>query len=281
MLIKVNINTSLIQNIRLVQALHEIGATTVIDPCESIRFSEITNVLGSNPVLKRSQDLCNITNFDNITFCHTSPYIKVANVKKTLIFPKSLFNYLQLNWKSYEERNICFNFSGFITKSRKKTLENYILNKIEYNKILAKAKLGFCSIAQIIPVRYRKFLLPKFTISFNLLKISDSINGRFFPKKSLDVEYYQQMLNSKYVLCPNGDFVWTYRFFETVMCGAIPVIEDYCDLYEGFRYKTMDEDINDLIWTEEDVKHNFELCKLRLTLNDEDIKIIQSAIADL
>ena len=38
-------------------------------------------------------------------------------------------------------------------------------------------------------------------------------------------QYWDMMQRAKYVLCPDGDFVWTYRFFEAVACGAIPIIE--------------------------------------------------------
>ena len=66
--------------------------------------------------------------------------------------------------------------------------------------------------------------------------------------------------------CPNGDFVWSYRFFEATLCGAIPIIEQFCPAYEGFRYRTMEQPATVCEWHREDAEHNFTLCRTRLTL---------------
>ena len=56
------------------------------------------------------------------------------------------------------------------------------------------------------------------------------------------------MAKSKFVLCPNGDFIWTYRFFEAIACGAIPIIEDDLPLYDGFQYYKMDQPFCEYIY---------------------------------
>ena len=62
------------------------------------------------------------------------------------------------------------------------------------------------------------------------LKIKDSyfknltnvlISGRV----SYDI-YLSHLENSKYVLCPRGNGLDTHRFYETVLMGAIPVVEN-------------------------------------------------------
>jgi|688.fasta_scaffold635732_1 hypothetical protein len=51
-------------------------------------------------------------------------------------------------------------------------------------------------------------------------------------KYQIDNDYYYNMSRSKFVLCPIGDCNWSYRFFEAIICGAIPVLKDcYSDIF--------------------------------------------------
>jgi len=60
-------------------------------------------------------------------------------------------------------------------------------------------------------------------------------------KYNIDKEYYQKLCNTKFSLCPIGQCPWSYRFFESIMCFAIPVLEnkedvnckDYHCLFDG------------------------------------------------
>ena len=38
--------------------------------------------------------------------------------------------------------------------------------------------------------------------------------------------YFQTMRQSKFTLCPRGDAPWSFRFYECLMCGTIPVVEN-------------------------------------------------------
>ena len=126
----------------------------------------------------------------------------------------------------YKERK--FVFSGMITK-RKPVLDKFIKNNPDEN-----------------------------------IEIKASTNGRTLPIKAWDDEYYRGLMKSEFVLCPDGDYVWTYRFFEAIICGAIPVIENKCDLYDGFFYYDMDS--KDIVYKEDMAKKNLELLKERFTL---------------
>lgn len=69
--------------------------------------------------------------------------------------------------------------------------------------------------------------------------------GRDEAIKGHDEYYWDLMSRAKYVLCPDGDFTWTYRFFEAVACGAVPIVENWCEMYNEF-YCVYDLDyIND------------------------------------
>jgi hypothetical protein len=39
------------------------------------------------------------------------------------------------------------------------------------------------------------------------------------------------MTQSKFVLCPQGDNPWSFRFYEVLMCKSIPIVESHHDTY--------------------------------------------------
>lgn len=65
--------------------------------------------------------------------------------------------------------------------------------------------------------------------------------------KFFDDDYLSSLSKSKFYLVPDalnrqGDYmVWTYRFIDAVFCGAIPVVETPCELYDGFEYFLMSD----------------------------------------
>ncbi len=101
----------------------------------------------------------------------------------------------------------------------------------------------------------RKLFLDKFK---NKATIISSRNGRNPDIKSFDESYYKQMSRAKFCLCPNGSFIWTYRFFESAIFKAIPIIEDYCDLYEDYKFYTAEDKF---IYREDYVNHNLNKVK--------------------
>jgi hypothetical protein len=55
--------------------------------------------------------------------------------------------------------------------------------------------------------------------------------------------YFKTMSQSKYILCPAGDSSWSFRFYETLMCKSIPIVESLHHTYRtieeskiGYRY---------------------------------------------
>jgi hypothetical protein len=93
-----------------------------------------------------------------------------------------------------------------------------------------------------------------------------SNRGRKFPIKSWDDPYFHLLADSEFVLCPAGDFDWSYRFFESMLCGAIPIAEVGCSVYNGFKYYTFSDLAGNLAWSEEFAIHNYNLCLERLTI---------------
>jgi len=120
----------------------------------------------------------------------------------------------------------------------------------------------------------RKLMLKPF-LSFNSL-IKESDFGRLASKKTVyNYEYFRGLASAKFGLCPHqkdfvghADTMWTYRFIESCMCKAIPLIfieaplgKDFIDgffvvnncLLEAVQYE----------FSLERVDKNYELCKRR------------------
>ena len=57
-------------------------------------------------------------------------------------------------------------------------------------------------------------------------------------KYTFDLDYYERLAETKFSLSPVGDCDWSYRFFESIMCGAIPILgDDDRDKFScNFRY---------------------------------------------
>lgn len=79
--------------------------------------------------------------------------------------------------------------------------------------------------------------------------------------------YFETMCQSRFVLCPAGDSLWSFRFYETLMCGSLPIVES-----PHHTYRTREEALldyryvlaGDHTWpAEEDydawVRHNTDL----------------------
>jgi hypothetical protein len=43
--------------------------------------------------------------------------------------------------------------------------------------------------------------------------------------------YFETMCKTKFVLCPQGDSCWSFRFYEVLMCKSIPIVESWHHTY--------------------------------------------------
>jgi hypothetical protein len=46
-----------------------------------------------------------------------------------------------------------------------------------------------------------------------------------------NIDYFEKMCQSKFVLCPAGDAPWSFRFYEILMCKSIPIVESWHHTY--------------------------------------------------
>jgi hypothetical protein len=137
------------------------------------------------------------------------------------------------------------------------------INGVEYSLVFprmigkywspVKKQWHACFIGHMTPQR-REWLN-----RFENVLIYESDKGRTEKERDFDLFYFKTIARSKYALCPSGDFVWTYRFFEACLNYAFPIIEQEHPLYEGFRYG-----IGQYVdFTEDDILHNYKLAEQR------------------
>jgi hypothetical protein len=119
-----------------------------------------------------------------------------------------------------------------------------IIGDKKFNLIFPKFILNYRKQKDIetLFVGFKNKKRTEFLNKFKNATIIYSNRGRNLNTKIKDEEYFNLIGRAKFVLCPNGDFIWTYRFFESILLGAIPIIQDYSDLYKNYKfYKYGDE----------------------------------------
>ncbi|MEB3339825.1 hypothetical protein [Okeania sp.] len=260
----------LIQSIRLAHAIMETNYEVYLEPKDEEKFLWPKEKFGVR--YKVNNELP--PKLSGIVIVHSKPQTSIGFIERPLIFPHSIFAYSKSLW--CQPRNIKFSFAGLITESRKDFFQRVI--KLQYpqsqinwkrfgkpnlfSRIKSKLehKLGIQDRLKPIKFRYKDILF------------WSSKRGRNFPIKAWDDEYFRLLANSQFVLCPSGDYTWSYRFFEAAMCGAIPIVEEYCSVYDGFRFKTTEEMKNNLNWSIEDAEHNYNTCLQRLTIPLESLQ---------
>jgi len=195
---------------------------------------------------------------------------------------------------AYKEKNI--EKEGDINPPYAIFSKNY-LDKI--NKLNNKKKYDYCFIGSInSDYKGRKWVInfckEKFTknsiyINTDIKKDSDykllgeydySLKGLgYSPKEEKNYEsekvqyrkveenkfYFETMCQSKFILCPRGDAPWSFRFYETLMCKSIPIVENFEHTYRtkeesfiDYKYLLVDEEH---IYNEKIIKENNRIFK--------------------
>lgn len=255
---------SYIQSIRLAHALMETSYDIVLLPEDEDKFSILKKKFGVNYSIS-SQPFLTLPGFKIV---HREPKTQVGSITRPLIFPQRIFSYCQELWSEQRVHRIVF--AGLMTAQRKVILRqlierNYLGTNIDLEE-LTRSNLTSRIKSKLLQVLGRRREPQLIKRQYKDIYFWSSSRGRTFPIKSWDEHYFILFANSEFVLCPNGDYVWTYRFFESIMCGAIPIIEDSCPAYDGFRYRTMKENLDQMIWSKEDAEYNYKLCRERLTV---------------
>lgn len=267
----INIPTVLlIQELRAIHALSEIDIKININQSDEHKFQLLKKHFGMaySVGFRDGKEISDLIETE-----HSIPSTSVLSIKKPLIYPKIITKYLRKKWPKKRKYKFCF--AGLITSEREKVIEKWLLST-------SKRSYRIKDVTFMFKVKRKLFF--KLGIDRPLLKkfselyIFSTNKGRVFPGKSWDEEYYKFMLKSKFTLCPSGVYIWTYRFFESILCGAIPIVEKYAPCYEGFIYYNMDEKLCNIKWSKEIVDHNYKLCIERITFTKRDIQNISKKI---
>ena len=134
-----------------------------------------------------------------ITTDHSQPFTEIGAYSASLLFPRLVTNF-------YAKKNKINKvyFKGLITTKRFKYIFKSV-KMIDGIECLSLLKLLFTSKVE--------------TSSFCILK---SERGRLSNTKYWDEKYYSELARYKFILCPPGDFDWTYRYYESILVGGIP-----------------------------------------------------------
>jgi hypothetical protein len=264
----VQLNFDLIQSIRLVQALTESAFSIHIPHEHTWRFAS----LREHFQIGFSRTAGPLLTEPHVLVDHHTPVTAVGGIRRPLIFPHQIVAACRNRWA--DERTIYASFSGLVTVERQAAIRTWLRQRTVRPRRLRIPISTTRTHRAVEAIRSAAGLRNKraFRIRGGDFVMSSSCLGRRFPTKAWDDTYVDTLGRSRFALCPNGDSVWTYRFFEATMCGAVPIVEQSCELYEGFHYYTMAD--HDYVWSIEKAEHNYQLCAQQLTvpkadLNDE------------
>jgi hypothetical protein len=262
---------NLIQVLRLAHALVEAGCRLHVSPEDAGKLVQLKKVFG----LRYEVSAEGVPRLSGLSIDHLKPEARVGSIARPLIFPVAAFDYCRARWP--KRRPVRVTFPGLPTPSRREAIDKWL----ELSGLTLRVPVPdpYPSLARRLVRKIgRRLGMPRreyFHSEGVRFVLSDE--GRVFPRKAWNVAYYSWLLESEFVLCPDGDFggsgvAWTYRFFESVLCGAIPVIENTADVYEGFKFRRMSEPLSALQWSRDDAEHNFGLAMERLTIPRDELR---------
>jgi hypothetical protein len=256
--IAADLSCNLIQSIRLIHAVAEADAVIVLPQSEAWKFGTLKEEFGMQFVSGKDT---NLRLSDYASFSHDVPVSRIGDICRPLIFPHAITSHCRVLWSPIRRHK--YAFAGLMSNHRRLTISQWLGDHFSVGRVNLLwhwSRVRLLSKAAEIPLG-----------GPGKLVIDASLRGRQFPEKCWDKTYYQLLANSKFVLCPSGDFVWTYRFFEAILCGAIPIVEESCPAYEGFQFIKLSDSPNSVTWSLEIAEFNYRLCVQRITVPLHDL----------
>lgn len=223
-IVDVSACNSRVQEARLFAALLESGWALKVNPTQLQAIGGIAPFFSIKSTRYVGQTCHNI----KIEIEHQTPLTKFGHVERTLIFPEWIFSNLRTDHTS---RGVSCSFEGYPTRHRVQAAWSMVEKSGRRNQPIARQIVNIASNLTCIPLRCD--LLNK---AFNAAlrrrnwEFRWTCGGREISNKVYDVSYWERLQNSKTVYCPAGDFGWTYRFYEALLAGAIPIIDSNSSL---------------------------------------------------
>lgn len=251
--VRIPVNLNLIQGVRLAHAIAECGFTVVVPESSLAALQPLSKHFQCRFVADTTSPIAILR---HASIDHARPRTIVGGIDRPLIFPRGLAEYCRSMQQESPQHD--FTFCGHLTPSRHRCLTRWAARH---------SPTQSWSTGMSRAVRAVTHLLHKTGLSSRAhthyippLTVIQSPRGRLAHLKYFDPQYLQTLAHSRYTLCPDGDFVWTYRFFEAALCGSIPIVEHHAPCYRGFRYITMDDAIPDECWRRDSVAFNRDRC---------------------
>lgn len=271
--ISFNLTYEYLQEIRMAHAIMESNATFCIRPDQNVRFERLKDFFPVNYELIQPGDETHLVSDILIAHSTITPETRIGNISRPLILPHAMVEYCRNLWP--QDRKYKYSFIGKMTKARKTWMNSFLSDKVK----------GYMAITGRVKIDYPLYeLTSSILTSLEKILITASLRGRIFPGKSWDDEYYQLMAQSRFTICPSGDVgcPWTYRFFEAMLCGSIPIVETSSPCYSPFKFYMASEKPERYIYDKEIVDHNFDQCIKQLTvpvgeLNEEITRLLNKS----
>jgi hypothetical protein len=247
----------LVQTIRLLHALAETSFRVCIPAQVARRVESLEGVFG----VRFHRGLEGAQALRDVAVDHARPVTRIGSLQRHLLFPHAIIGRLRAGWPVH--RPVAWTFRGLMTPNRAAVLQRWLQTmQLEHQVKFPNDRTAVWRfLRRLAP---SSTLLRSFDSHLGRIEFGSNRRGRVFPTKSWDPGYYRSLWRARYALCPSGNHIWTYRFFEAVLCGAIPVVEELCPAYEGFVLGlTGDREVPD--WTPQVAERNFQLCRERIT----------------
>jgi len=257
--LRINMSCGLIQQIRLVHAITESSYPVAIPASEEAKFAALRARFGIRFAEADTRSV-DVTRF--IRCLHAEPTTSIGRIERPVFFPRAIVEHCRSLWPARREHR--FSFQGLVSGARRMSLQKWMAANL-------KGKTPRLSNAGSAASRLRNKLFraagldPTKKRRIGDLLLWESSRGRRFPIKAWDEEYIEVLAASEFVLCPNGEHIWAYRFFESALCGAIPIVEQVCPAYAGFRFRSFEDPAGGLKWSREEAEHNYQVCVEKLT----------------
>lgn len=258
----------LLQTLRLAQAIAEAGFRICVDREDGKALVRLREVFGLDYRVGKQ----GAVRVSGLHLDHFAPLTRIGSIERQLVMPHAILSHCRERWPAI--RKFDASFAGLITPARRGAINQWLsLSHLEEIAIAEPTVLE----TQLTKWAHRLRLPVEERRGTTKVIIRTSDKGRHFPLKSWNSAYYDLMLSSNFVLCPSGDFkergvAWTYRFFEGVLCGTIPIVEEPCPAYEGYRYHLMSEALTVLRRSKEDAEHNFALAREQMTIDKQSLR---------
>lgn len=169
----------------------------------------------------------------NVTYSHGAPWTQIGDVRKPQIWPYEQVLRCKSLWRHESQRTTKFHFAGLMTRRRIKLLGPWD------------------AIADINP----------------------SKNGRHFPVKAWDSEYWERtMPKVQFTLCPGGDYPFEYRFFDAVLTGSIPIVHHAnISTYNGYKFHQPMDPKGTYVYSRDEAQYNYDKCVQDITMDPDEI----------